>query len=53
MKKQPPSQSLSAQGRFESLAKRLFAVPKRELDEKLAEYESKKKSEAAGGRPVR
>jgi hypothetical protein len=32
----------SAFERFENLARKLFAVPKKELDEKLAQYEKRK-----------
>jgi hypothetical protein len=38
----PPEKS-EAFEKFESLAKQLMQVPKKELDEKLAEYEREKK----------
>ncbi len=40
----------SAFERFEQLARKLFAVPKKELDEKLSQYEKRKAKRKATGR---
>ncbi len=38
-----PGVELSAFENFQALARRLFAVPKKEIDEKLAEYQAQKR----------
>jgi len=42
MTKADPSSSLSPFQRFEKLARGLFAVPKKELDQKAAEWKRKR-----------
>ncbi|MBA3242092.1 MAG: hypothetical protein H0T60_12765 [Acidobacteria bacterium] len=46
IKAPPPPEKSESFENFERLAKQLMQVPKKELDEKLAEYERQKRKKA-------